>query len=113
MRKASFASVLAVMKKPPLRDYNYINLEGILSSGVTIGVLDSSSYEDNFIDATSGPFKKAWDVMKDNKESFVESVDKAIARMLTDDKFAFFYSLSSMAGLDVYKSCQVSPIPTR
>ena len=113
MWKASFTSVLAVMKKPPLRDYNYINLEGLLRSRLTIGFVASTSYEGNFRDATSGPFKKAWDVIKDNEESFVESRDKAIARMLKDDRFAFFFSLSSMARLDVYKSCQVSPIPTR
>ena len=113
MWKASFTSVLSIKKKPPLRNFNFVNLEGLLSSGVTIGVVGSSSYEGNFRDATSGAFKDGWEVMKDNDRSFVESRNEAFARMLTDDYYSFFDSLTSMSATEEYQSCQVSPIPTR
>ena len=35
MWKASFTSVLAVKKKPPLRNFKFVNLKGLIASGVT------------------------------------------------------------------------------
>ena len=113
MWKASFTSVLAVKKKPPLRQYNFNNLEGLNDAGVTIGVVGSSSYEGNFRDATSGAFATAWEVMKDNEESFVEDRKEAIDKMLANDYFSFFDSLTSMSGTEEYQTCQVSPIPKK
>ena len=113
MWKASFTSVLSVKKKPPLRVFDHINLEDLLKAGVTIGVQASSSYEGNFRSATSGPFKDAWEIMKNNKESFVESRKAGALKMLEDDRFSLFDSLSATSGLREYQTCQISPIPTR
>ena len=113
MWKASFTSVLSIKKKPPLRNFEFVNLEGLLHSGVTIAVVGSSSYEGNFRSATTGPFKDGWEVMKDNEYSFVESRKEAINKMMMDEKFSFFDSLTSMSGTEEYQSCQVSPIPTK
>ena len=110
MWKASFTSVLSVRKKPPLREYKHENLEDLLSSGLTIGVTGSSSYEGNFRSAESGAFKKAWNIMKDNEYSFVESRKEALQRMSKDADFSFFDSLTSMSGTPEYQSCKVSPI---
>ena len=113
MWKASFTSVLSIKKKPPLRNFEFVNLEGLLHSGVTIAVVGSSSYEGNFRSATSGPFKEGWDIMKDNKDSFVESRQEGVTNMINNEKFSFFDSLTAMSAMEEYQSCQVSPIPTR
>ena len=113
MWKASFTSVLAVKKKPPLRQYNFNNLEGLNDAGVTIGVVGSSSYEGNFRDATSGAFATAWEVMKDDEDSFVESRTEGIRRMKQNAKFSLFDSLTSISATEEYQSCQISPIPTK
>jgi hypothetical protein len=49
----------------------------------------------------------------DNEYSFVESRKEAINKIMMDDKFSFFDSLTSMSGTEEYQSCQVSPIPTK
>ena len=113
MWKASFTSALSIKKKPPLRNFNYINLESLLESGVTTGVVRSTSYEGNFRSATSGPFKDAWEVMKDDTASFVESRQEGISRMIEDDKFSFFDSLTAISATEEYQTCQVSPIPAK
>ena len=113
MWKASFTSVLSIKKKPPLRSFDITNLEGLLSAGVTIGVVGSSSYEGNFREATSGAFEAAWDIMKNDSESFVKNRKEALQRMFSDDHFSFFDSLTSMSGTKEYQACQVSPIPTK
>ena len=113
MWKASFTSVLAVKKKPPLRNFMFVNLEGLVASGVTTAVVGSTSYEGNFRSATSGPFKDAWDVMKDDEDSFVESRTEAISKMKQNNKFSFFDSLTSMSATAEYQSCQISPIPSK
>ena len=110
MWKASFTSVLAIKKKPPLREFDITKLEGLLEAGVTIGVAASSSYEGNFREATSGPFKTAWNIMKNNNKSFVKNRKEALPRLLEDDQFSFFDSLTAMSGTKEYQSCQVSPI---
>ena len=113
MWKASFTSVLAIKKKPPLRTFDITRLEGLLDAGVTIGVAASSSYEGNFREATSGPFKTAWNIMKNNNKSFVKNRKAALPRMLADHQFSFFDSLTAMSGTQEYQSCQVSPIIAR
>ena len=113
MWKASFTSALSIKKKPPLRNFDYINLESLLKSGVTTGVVGSTSYEGNFRSATSGPFKDAWEVMKDDTASFVESRQEGISRMIEDDKFSFFDSLTAISATEEYQTCQVSPIPAK
>ena len=113
MWKASFTAVLSVKKKPPLRNYNFLNLEGLLNAGVTIGVIRSTSYEGNFRFATSGAFASAWKVMENNEKSFVEDRKHGITTMLKNDYFAFFDSLTAMAGTEAYQTCQLSPIPTK
>ena len=113
MWKASFTSVLAVKKKPPLRNFKFVNLEGLIESEVTTGVQRSSSYEGNFRSATSGPFKAAWEVMKDDEDSFVESRTEGIQKMKQNAKFSLFDSLTSISATEEYQSCQISPIPTK
>ena len=98
MWKASFTSVLSIKKKP---------------AGVTVGVTASSSYEGNFRETTSGPFKTAWEAMKNNNNSFVESRMEGITRMLSDDHFSTFDSLAMMSGTNEYQNCQISHILTK
>ena len=121
MWKATFTAALAVKKKPPLREYPTTNIEDLLRADVTFGVSASSSLEGNFRFATEGPFKDAWDFMKNNSRSFVHSPkDKslskrhvAISRMLEDDHWSYFDALIGMAGHPEYQTCLVSPIPTK
>ena len=113
MWKASFTSVLAIKKKPPLRNYDFINLEGLLNSGVTIGVARSSSYEGNFRFATSGPFQTAWKVMQTNNQSFVSGRKEGVARMLKNEHFSFFDSRTAMDAIEEFQTCQIIPIPTK
>ena len=89
------------------------NLGALIAAGVTVGVTASTSYEGNFREATSGPFKTAWESMKNNNNSFVGSRKEAITRMLNDDHFSYFDSLTSMSGTRDYQTCQVSPILTK
>ena len=113
MWKASFTSVLAVKKKSPLREHAHRTLDDLLKSGVTIGVVDSSSLEGNFRNAKSGVFQEAWQKMKDNPRCFVEDRTEGLSRMFDDEDFSFFDSLISMAATPEYQSCQVTPIDQR
>ena len=113
MWKASFTSVLAIKKKPPLRDFDITRLEGLLDAGVTLCVADATSNKLNFQEAASGPFKTAWNIMKNNNRSFVRKRQTAIQTMLVDDHFSYFDSLTSVSGLEAYKTCQISAIPAR
>ena len=113
MWKASFTSVLSVKKVEPLRYYKHHHLDDLLDAGVTVGVQKSSSYEGNFRAATSGDFKRAWEMMKNNNQSFLKDRLEGIERILKDDKFTFFDSLTSISYTEAYRTCQISPIPAR
>ena len=113
MWKASFTSVLAIKKKPPLRDFDITRLEGLLDAGVTIQVAHGTSNKLNFQEATSGPFKTAWNIMRNNNKSFVTSRKTAFQTMQVDDRYSFFDSLTSVSGLEEYKTCQISAIPAK
>ena len=97
-----------------MRPYDTARLESLLDAGVTIGVQEASSLESNFREATSGPFKEAWDRMKNNSQSFVRgSRAEAHRRMLADDRYSYFDSLTSGAGTEAYQTCKISPIEAK
>ena len=111
--KASFTSVLAIKKKPPLRPFPMSRLEDLLEAGVTLGVQASSSLEGNFREATSGAFQSAWKIMRNNSQSFLKNRIEAVPIILADDHFAYFDSSISMAGRKEYQACLISAIPTK
>ena len=63
--------------------------------------------------ATEGPFKQAWDRMKDNRESFWSNRNLVAAKAATDPSIAVYDFKRILGGTEQYKNCKIKEIPAR
>ena len=106
--KASIISYLSVKEtKLP-----FTNLEALLNAGFDIAVREGST-KGNFKFATSGPFMKAWQIMKENNESTVKDLDTGFLRVMDNPKCALFDTYFTVSLEEEYLSCLISAIPEK
>ena len=60
--------------------------------------------------STDGPFKRAWETMENNEDSFWSSRDVAIERMLRHH-VALFENVMLMQGREEVRNCLIKQIP--
>ena len=61
--------------------------------------------------ATQGPFQKAWQLIKNNPESFWSSLDDAASMIANDPNVAVFDFKRIMSGREEFKRCLINQIP--
>ena len=63
--------------------------------------------------ATEGPFKEAWELMKDNPDSFWSSRPDVAERIATDPSVAVFDFKRILSGSEQFKRCRIETVPKR
>jgi ABC-type amino acid transport substrate-binding protein len=105
--KASLTSVMAAQKTKVL----YNSVDELLDAGVLPIVEKSSAQEGSFRFAKSGPFKEAWDTMKNNDQAFWISRAEAAQRIIRNPKIAVFESIAFFESTTEYLTCQAEALP--